>query len=402
MKLRISFNSLIDILILILTIVVVSFADYRYLSMFVIVVSFIFVSTKYILKKIKLSKLCWIFIMCKISFCIWSFATIFWSINRENSTYYSISLILRLMLSITIVLYIRSGQSKSLFFNFLILSTLILCIRLLIVVPLSEFGVSRIGNYLNHDPDSSYGNTQLTYIFGFVSGLLMFDDKIVKKKALRCFLIIIFVLFSFLSGSKKQFFFIIIALLVFVLYKAKDFTSLIKYFMLFLLTFVIFLILIFNIDILYSSIGSRLESFFAFFIENNESDLSTINRFLFLKEAWLVFASNPLFGIGIDGFRFVNSIENVWAENNFLELLADTGIIGFILYYIPHILLLKIIIKKGNTKILENYQNIILFLTLIFIDLTMVSYRSIILQFFFACVFSAMIIPQENKKIIAI
>lgn len=53
------------------------------------------------------------------------------------------------------------------------------------------------------------------------------------------------------------------------------------------------------------------------------------------QEAWRLFKLNPIVGVGIGQFRFYAATYGVdlYAHNNFLEILANTGLIGFIIYY---------------------------------------------------------------------
>jgi hypothetical protein len=156
--------------------------------------------------------------------------------------------------------------------------------------------------------------------------------------------------------------------------------------------------------ILYNAIGVRLLSFSSLFLENDiEIDKSTETRKEFLGEAFTVFLKNPLNGIGIDGFKYVNRYQFTWAENNFLELLADLGIFGMIIYYMPH---LKIILElKRRIKKKKNIDISLLveIICLVFIDLFMVSYASSTLQFFLAFIYAQntiSICKEEKEKMI--
>ena len=52
-------------------------------------------------------------------------------------------------------------------------------------------------------------------------------------------------------------------------------------------------------------------------------------RSFFALEALSVFKENLFIGIGQDGYRYVNSREFTYSHNNYVEILANLGIVGF-------------------------------------------------------------------------
>ena len=332
-----------------------------------------------------------------VTFCILSY---FWAANKENIINWCLGILLRIMTSYTIIEFINSEENLEKVIKFLKISGIILCIRLLILVPINIWGNGRIGIYLSKD-NVGYGYTGITYVLGMISTILM-CKKHKNKTDIIC--IIVFIIISLLSGSKKQIFITIIAIMILLLFKSKNFIKALKNITIGILISTIFLIIIMKTPILYNAIGVRLLSFSSLFLENDiEIDKSTETRKEFLGEAFTVFLKNPLNGIGIDGFKYVNRYQFTWAENNFLELLADLGIFGMIIYYMPH---LKIILElKRRIKKKKNIDISLLveIICLVFIDLFMVSYASSTLQFFLAFIYAQntiSICKEEKEKMI--
>lgn len=376
-----------------------AFADYRYLSIGSTLLAFGIVFLSNIRGK-GINKDAIVIIFSKILFVLWAALSTFWSVNSEDTGYYSITLILRALTFFSVILFINSDENKLFFSKMVIIAALVLIVRILISVPFSAYGTSRIGNYLSHDAESTYGNTSLTYVFGCASAILIFDDyKIIKNKILKYGIFALFTFFSIMSGSKKVVFILLIFLLVFIFKKTKDVFSLIKYLSISFFVVMIIYILIMNVNVLYNSIGNRLEAFINFFVDDGgETDLSTSTRSQFISASWDTFKEYPLMGVGLDGFKDVNPYQYTWAENNFLEILADLGIVGLLIYIFPYIyVLVKTLHSYKNKKYLD-YANVALFLTLLFIDFTMVSYRSLILQFFMAAFIGNCIVNKKRVK----
>ena len=69
--------------------------------------------------------------------------------------------------------------------------------------------------------------------------------------------------------------------------------------------------------------------------EGDES--SYISRMQYLELAPRLFLESPIIGHGLDAFRIVSGF-GVYAHNNYIELLVNSGVVGFSLYYITLLL----------------------------------------------------------------
>lgn len=389
--------SIDDVVICIYICVLLAFRDYTKMIIISSLIVFCYILIKNI--SLKMNKFFIEYIFYKLLFIFLCILSSLWSINPFTIEL-SISMCFRLMTNLSILLYIKNENKFVKFVKFIIYGSMILCVRILIVVPYSAFGKKRIGNYLAYDIENSYGNTGITYVLGVASALLIINkDTIIKNKKLKYFLIIIFSIFSLISGSKKQIFILLITIGAKLILKSKSFKQLLKNIILMLGIFGIIFYLVYKIPILYDAIGYRMETFINSMCTNKieVEDLSTMTRKQFIKEAYNIFIKNPIIGVGIDSFKYYNSVQFTWAENNFLELLADLGVLGMVIYYLPHLKITKslLIQYKRKNKFFE--MNFILFLILIFIDLTMVSYNGLHLQLYLALLYGYFIIYMKKR-----
>ena len=389
--------NLFDVVVLQLLVICFAFSDIRLATIGSSVIAFCF-SITYLFKSKNVNTGTIKFTVSKIIFITWAALSCFWSVNLHDSAYYCVTLCLRLMVSLSILIYVDSPKKLNNLLKFIVLSALIFSIRIILVVPISAYGEARIGNYLSFDGESSYGNTGLTYILG-VAGVMLLCSKrqIINNKIIKYVLVILFTVLSLLSGSKKQVFFLIIAVIIFALMNSKNKIVMLRNFIIAIVVLLFVFYLIFNNNILYNSIGVRLESMLALFIDNGANlDISTENRTLFLKYAWETFLNHPLLGVGLDGFKNLNPIELCWAENNYVELLADLGILGLIIYYIPHVIIIRKLIKCKKDWGIINYILLVLLCLIFFIDATMVSYRSNSLQIWLTVAFAINNVIKTN------
>lgn len=66
-------------------------------------------------------------------------------------------------------------------------------------------------------------------------------------------------------------------------------------------------------------------------------------RMWLAQTALKAFEEHPITGLGVGQFRYYSIAsggEDLYAHNNYLELLANGGVVGFFLYYLPYVLLI--------------------------------------------------------------
>jgi len=128
-------------------------------------------------------------------------------------------------------------------------------------------------------------------------------------------------------------------------------------------------------------------------IEGTGYEGSADLRLFFIKEGFETWKNNPVLGIGLNNFSFYYG---TYTHNNFIEMLANLGIIGLILYYLIYLFcFLNVIkIKDFNLKV-SGLFFLILFL---FMDSAWVSYVSI--PYFMMIIFVSDMISmdKENKE----
>jgi len=142
----------------------------------------------------------------------------------------------------------------------------------------------------------------------------------------------------FLTGSRKSILFIFFGIPLFILLMNK---ITLKQFIILCASFVIVGVglywVIFNIDIIYNSVGRRFESFFDIY-QNGDIDLSELGGRQNLRELALEwFPNRPFLGHGANGYRYLLGLERggvgTYSHDNLLELLVNLGVLGAFVYY---------------------------------------------------------------------
>lgn len=148
--------------------------------------------------------------------------------------------------------------------------------------------------------------------------------------------------------------------------------------------------LIMSVPELYSAIGVRMESMTEHLMGDG-GDFSISLRRLFIDNAKDMFYEKPLLGYGINNFvaliyRRIGI--SSYAHNNYYEILADLGIVGFIVFYGYYIFLLLTLLKIWRNRNGSLVKMMLVWLTVIMIcEYGMISYYSIYMQIALCCVY---------------
>lgn len=206
------------------------------------------------------------------------------------------------------------------------------------------------------------------------------------------------------SGSKKAFLFLAMgtAIVILLIDRKESWKDKLKKIVILLLAFLIAFYIIMTLDI-FDSISTRIEAMIHVLMGQREGEFSTNIRIDLISIGWEQFKETPLLGIGIDNTRFL-SLEQLgydyYLHNNYIEVLAGEGLIGFVLYYMPYVYIGCNFFKyrKNGDK---TYSIIIaLFALQLIMDMGQVSYYSKETYFnlLIFYIYMRRIRLEENKK----
>lgn len=210
-------------------------------------------------------------------------------------------------------------------------------------------------------------NNKITKIFSFISVIVIYFGM-------------------FLSGGRKYVIVPIIFLYVLLMYKTdkKGKKHLIFNTFLVVAIFVLLYQLIMKVPFLYDNIGYRFDSFLGLFDDSKDVDGSTEIRMKMIEAALKKWPEKPLLGHGFDSFKFYNASSvtghEYYSHNNFVELLYNQGIVGFVLYYLMYAYL---VVKASKFKSNTNYKGFIFatIVSLLLFDFFEVTYSITPVQF---------------------
>ncbi len=197
-------------------------------------------------------------------------------------------------------------------------------------------------------------------LIGIVTASLLIG--VTKNRFYKLFILLSCVLFLFvnlMTGSRKSLlcslFYIMFWIVVDYKTTWKTIKTHTKVFIVFLSLAVIGLFIIYGIPIFMNS-----TTFLRF--SDAHAMQSDSGRVELYREGWRHFVSNPIFGIGFNQFRVYNS-RGLYSHSTYTEILANTGIVGTILFFAPHVWCLKwLMFLSRNSKSYNQLRDSLLLL----------------------------------------
>lgn len=184
------------------------------------------------------------------------------------------------------------------------------------------------------------------------------------------------------SGSRKALLILVLGVIGLFILKNIDKKNVLLSFFRVLITLIVLIFLFYQVSKLamFEGVNERVQGLVNGFLGTGIVDHSTSVRMRMIGIGMDLFKKNPLFGIGIDNAKIytesVFGISNYYLHNNYVELLADGGIVGILIYYSIYIILLVRLWKNRNFNSGEFNVVFVIFLLRLILDYGMVSYES--------------------------
>lgn len=384
--------TLYDLVMLLLVLGCMSFSDVRMLRLaseaLAVVMSVLYCGRcEPVIKKYSSKWLVWTLI-----FGLYALVSTLWTSSRNSSAVTcTMSFLQAALVIFCILIYCRNSRKWNNIATFIVLAAIITCLRIAAKVPLSMWGnqirISKYAKFMTNATGIMLSYAAILLMMRFKSG-----NKSREKKLLIAVLAAVFILTAFSTGTKKVILILSAALVTYLLSKADNPKRLFWQLLASACVLVGIYLLIIKIPLFYNLLGYRVQKL-VHGLQGGETDGSTRARIYLAQEAFNVFKSHPLFGIGQDGFRYV-SRRAEYAHVNYLELGANLGLVGLVAYYSLHVSLLKKAVKAKT----ESAVPLVLMCSILVTDAAMVSYSSEGLALLLGFAMSGLALLEIEKK----
>ena len=270
-----------------------------------------------------------------ILFAAFCFVSSLWAVNGAESRSKAITIV-EILICMTIVFwrYCDSESSRDIL-SVIMWSSVIVTLYSLYYYGISRFlamasGTVRIGN--------DYANSNAIGMWAAISAVLFIYFILNEGMKLKYITVIMPIMLVAFSQSRTAFIELIIGILlvVFFRYREKEhfFQGIFRIvFVILIIVAVLFFVSRFQV---FSGLNERIQSLVDYSQGKSVREGSVIQRELYIQAGWKQFLKTPILGIGIGNTSQITMAatgHSTYLHNNFIELLASGGIIGFGIYY---------------------------------------------------------------------
>lgn len=298
-------------------------------------------------KKLKIVKGYFIWL---IAFVLLYYISIIWSKNPDDLLYYSYRSYFFQIAVIALVIENNVNSKKDIedYLKIVLWSAIYMVIILAINTPVTEWGTERLGENIGMNSNA----VGIKLAFSIII-LLYFAEK---RKILYVLLALL-VTVNLFSGSRKALFMMLLGIVIFFVV-GKEINKKIRNILISFLIVIFIMYEVMNNPILYDILGHRVQNALNFMMDMGSvtGENSIIERSFYRKTAMQMFWERPVLGWGGNGFvthiREIHYSHVAYSHCNYVELLADLGIVGFLLYYSLQMrILINSVGKRWNDRI---------------------------------------------------
>ncbi len=285
-----------------------------------------------ILKK-RFLKIDFFTIWCVLYF-FYSLISVFWCKNLSISLDMIQTLLLMYLTLILTTCVIDNARRMNLILFSNLIALFLLAIYIVNNIDLTTLGDERIGaDSLNTVWNANNIGIKLCIGVG-IAIYFLFQSKNLIFKIFSLGSGIFMGYITLFTGSRTALLMLLLIVFMFIILSSKRYRLLA---IIIAVTAVVALyFFIMNNELLYNVLGSRMEDMIEglFGGRTNEGSFNERSHMIELGFKW--FLEKPFFGYGVNSYRSLYLLEMGWetySHNNFIEMLVNGGIVGFIIYY---------------------------------------------------------------------
>ena len=319
-------------------------------------------------------------------FTLWALATGFFVAKDFSVVLNQVKFLVEVLLVMEYVRIVGKRDGSLVFFHSVFVAVSIIYVTSMLTGGIVHSKAGRL--YLSET--SNPNSDAMVLAFGIYSSLRLLDFKRITYLVPLLSISILELYGIFLTGSRKA---LLIALffLVFFFFKIwrirRELSNISKAFV-YSISFIVVIVSIKWLVPVYmtSSASQRMQV----------ADVGVLDRWDIASDALSVFGQHPLLGVGLNNYKFYNSFE-LYSHSTLPELLAGTGIIGAILFFIPYLFVAKSLIFDPMRRV-DRIEFLKLIISLLASSTVMIIPYGMTLSFFSALLFVEIILVNDQKN----
>lgn len=283
--------------------------------------------------------------------------------------------------------------------NIYLASSLFLFFFLLFNGVFNNLLINRLGNSIGLNANE-IGVSMA--VCALISLYKIISSKGIIKKTIYSVFVAGSIFVVLISGSRTSILIVVLSLIILLLIKGGLKNTIWSFLIIAFLCLILYRLLV-GIESLYEIIGYRVESLTRTLLYGDDTlDGSIVLRNYLKTQALNCFVQNPILGAGVNGFhtylRGVGSEYITYSHCNYTELLANFGLIGLLLFYIPKIYLIVFSFAKKTYKTSKwNLFILCVVIAIMISEYGLVSYSNIHIQFVYVLFFLSLAKKSDEQ-----
>lgn len=272
-------------------------------------------------------------------FVIYIIISFTWAVFKDTSSGVFEVIIRNVPYIICLDLYCNSKKNTDRMIDIMLIAITLFAVYLIAITPVSTWGTLSVGDAIGQQRNFIGQVGALAAVIGYV---LLLNNR----KKIYLVPIVLGYFIAIISGSRKAFVMFPIGVVLYLLTE-KSAKKKVRYLLILALIGLLFLFVYSSSAFMQEIFGTRMLALF----DDSIVDKSIMDREYLGAVALQMFKEKPILGWGCDNVRsYLISIGfklEVYAHNNYLELMADYGIVGLVLYYSFYVKAIYQAIKNG-------------------------------------------------------
>lgn len=249
------------------------------------------------------------------------------------------------------------------------------------------------------------GNENVIGMLSAYSVVVLFYYALYKNIKINYIIMILPAIVMAATGSRKALLVFIIGVSLLVYFKQRKNQGITKFFKMICWGLVAFLVLRFVLSLeIFSTVNERMEMLFNMFSgENASGGASADIRREMIEVGLEQFEETPLFGVGLYNSVLVGLYRMGYAgylHNDYVELLVNGGLVGFVIYYsVPFALLIKhtrLMNTSDDPELIISFVMLVLFLMM---NVGLVSYYGMMTTYVYMTLWISTVEIYKRRKI---
>lgn len=357
-------------------------------------IAYIIIFGLYVVSKRRTGSVYQLWCLCMIAI---SVAAMLVAPDLSSSAYTFVNVLQVFLIGFVTYGYLDDESKVDILLKAFVLGGLLLLLRLLLATPADVWlSGDRVGPAIGYNANDVGNKAAISAIIALC---LARQSKKGRKAAYFLAFGILTVLVLF-SGSRKALLAVVAAIILLNTIGLKDKRKVILVVAVMGVLLALGYYFIMTNDVLYETIGRRVETMFDVLFHGGSEAKSIDLRERYMSVAWRLIKQHPVFGIGLGAYRYVSGM-GVYSHCDYTEVACSYGLIGALVYFLPQlVLIVRLAMRKRRTD--KDNLFLILLVVLLITYITMVMYTSAYVQILIAMAMAhydlSLLVRQDNQQ----